>query len=40
MRRGWLIVIQHPEVKAASAGTTGLYVAPLSSGEWRIRIVH
>jgi hypothetical protein len=38
--RGWLVFIQHPAVKGASAGSTGLYVAPLSSGEWRIWIVH
>lgn len=38
--RGWLVFIGHPDVQAASAGTTGLYMAPLASGEWRIWIVH
>ncbi len=38
--RGYLIFIQHPDVQAASAGTTGLFIAPLISGEWRIWLVH
>ena len=38
--RGYLIFIQHPDVQAASAGTTGLFVAPLTSGDWRIWLVH
>lgn len=38
--RGYLIFALHPDVKAASAGTTGLYVAPLRNGDWRIWIVH
>jgi hypothetical protein len=38
--RGWIVFVGHPDVQAASAGTTGLYVAPLVSGEWRIWIVH
>ena len=38
--RGYLIFVLHPDVQAASAGTTGLYVAPLRSGEWRMWLVH
>ena len=38
--RGFLVFVQHPDVKAASAGTSGLFVAPLTTGEWRIWIVH
>ena len=38
--RGWLVFVGHPDVKAASAGTTGLFVAPMSSGQWQIWIVH
>ena len=30
--RGFLVFVQHPNVKAASAGTTGLYVAPAALG--------
>jgi hypothetical protein len=40
MARGYLLFVQHPDVKAALAGTIGLFVAPLSSGQWRIWIVH
>ena len=40
MSRGYLVFIAHPDVRAASAGSTGLFVAPLHSGEWRIWIVH
>jgi len=38
--RGFLVFAQHQNVKAASAGTTGLYVAPLRSGGWRVWLVH
>ena len=38
--RGFLVFVDHYYVKAASAGTTGLYVAPLRSGGWRIWLVH
>ena len=38
--RGWLVFIGHADVKGASAGSEGLYLAPLPSGEWRIWIVH
>ena len=40
MSRGYLIFISHPNVKGASEGSTGLFVAPLRSGQWRIWIVH
>lgn len=38
--RGFLVFVRHPRVRAASAGTTGLFIAPLASGEWRIWLVH
>ena len=38
--RGYLVFAQHPNVQAASAGTTGLYIAPLRAGDWRIWLVH
>jgi hypothetical protein len=38
--RGYLVFVQHHNVTPASAGTTGLYVAPLRSGGWRIWLVH
>lgn len=38
--RGFLVVISHPEIEAASAGTTMLFVAPLRTGDWRIWIAH
>ena len=38
--RGFLVFVHHPNVKAASAGTTGLYVAPLRSEGWPIWLVH
>lgn len=38
--RGFLVFVQHPNVKAASAGTTGLFVAQLLSCGWRIWLVH
>lgn len=40
LTRGYLVFVQHPQVKAASAGTTGLLVAPLVSGDWKIWLVH
>jgi hypothetical protein len=40
MTRGWLVFIQHPDVAGASAGTAGLFVAPLMSGQWRVWMVH
>ena len=40
MSRGYLVFAQHPNVQAASAGTTGLYIAPLRAGGWRIWLVH
>jgi photosystem II stability/assembly factor-like uncharacterized protein len=38
--RGFVVFVQHPQIKGASAGSEGLFVAPLPSGEWRIWIVH
>jgi hypothetical protein len=38
--RGFLVFVQHPNVKPASAGTTGLFVAQLLSCGWRIWLVH
>jgi hypothetical protein len=40
MSRGFLIFVIHPDVQAASAGTTGLYLAALSTGAWRVWLVH
>ena len=40
LARGYLVFVQHQQVKAASAGTTGLLVAPLASGDWKIWLVH
>ena len=40
LTRGYLVFVMHPQVKAASAGTTGLFVAPLASGDWKIWILH
>jgi hypothetical protein len=40
MDRGFLVLVEHSNVKAASAATTGLFVAPLRSGEWRVWVVH
>jgi len=37
--RGYLVFILHPDVAAASAGTTAVYAAPLDSGELRIWLV-
>ncbi len=38
--RGFLIFVDHPNVRGASAGSEGLFIAPLVSGDWAIWIVH
>lgn len=38
--RGFVVSVQHPPVRGASAGSEGLFVAPISSGAWRVWIVH
>jgi hypothetical protein len=39
MSRGYLFFILHPDVAAASAGTTAVFAARLDSGDWRIWLV-
>ncbi|HTS15550.1 MAG TPA: hypothetical protein VMH24_07765 [Candidatus Sulfotelmatobacter sp.] len=37
--RAWLVFVEHPGVSAASAGTTGLLIAPVG-GRWLVWIAH
>lgn len=39
MSRGSLVSVLHPDIDAASAGTTILFIAPLKSGDWRVWLI-
>lgn len=39
INRAWLVFVVHPDVRGASAGTTGLLVAP-TGDHWSVWIVH
>jgi hypothetical protein len=38
--RAWIVDVEHPGVRGASAASEGLAVAPDADGRWRIWIVH
>lgn len=37
--RAWLVFIEHPKVRGASAGTIGLLIAPIDD-HWEVWIAH